>query len=45
MPKSYFITPEERFAKKKRAKAMIYAAFFLLTIFLSAVMTIAANQL
>ncbi|WP_156183063.1 hypothetical protein [Mesobacillus campisalis] len=45
MPRSYFLTPEERFAKKRRAKALLYTSFFLLTIFLSAVMTIAANQL
>jgi hypothetical protein len=45
MSKKYFLTPEERFVKKKRAKAMLYASFFLLTIFLSAVMTIAASQL
>ncbi|WP_156183062.1 hypothetical protein [Mesobacillus campisalis] len=45
MSKSYFLTPEERFVKKKRAKALLYVSFFLVTIFLSAIMTVAANSL
>ncbi|WP_175478171.1 MULTISPECIES: hypothetical protein [unclassified Bacillus (in: firmicutes)] len=45
MSRSYYVTPEEMLRKKQRNKSLLYASFIALSMVISALVSILANQI